>query len=565
MIGFVVAAALGGWDLLDGSSHDYAVTTRGTGAVIRRVSERTRYVGPYGDMGHLQAVADAIPYRGKRIVVNLVVRKPNGTGGAYAYADVWGREGLLARDESGSHHVEFGPQAAPCTFVLEIPPDAITLDVSVLLTGNGEAVVEDAQIALADADTSATAATLLRAIDDDTRASVTAALRRAAIPFDGNDATALAAVAHAVHGARIIGLAETSHGSGTEDARAAEVFRYLAVHDDVRTLAVEAMFATTRRLDAYVGGAPEDVDAALQDTNFHAFQTIEFHRLLDWMRTENAHRPADRRLHVVGIDIAYVAPQRALVLKRLMEIDRVAAERAKLAYACAGGADRGSAPACLTAVRGVTGVLRRMAGSRDLTDELHAARGVEQYVEQFTGTTRDAALAENIVWAAENRFPSGRVAVWAHFYHLAAACCTGHTTTGLELENRYHSGYYALGLVFGGGTSRAIPAGETMPRIVPMPPPPPNTLEAVFDGVGADYFVDGHALEPITQRWLSQVHRLRRIDLWTDARRPETTWTDERFGDALDGFIYLRNSAAGPLIGRATSVAVPLRATPSEK
>ena len=558
MISFVVAAALGGWHLLDGSSPDYAVTPRGTGAVIRRVSATTTYVGPYGDMGHLQAVADATPYHGKRIVVKLWVGKSNGTGNAYAYADVWGREGLLARDESYSHHVQFGPEATPCTFVLEIPPHAIALDVSILLTGNGEAFVQDAEIAIADAATPATAATLSRAIDDETRARVAAALRRAATPFDGNNETALTAVAHAVHGARIVGLAETSHGSGAEDARAADVFRYLAVHDDVRTLAVEAMFGTVRHLDAYVGGASEDVDLRLQQTNFHAFQTVEFRRLLDWMRAENGRRPPDRRLHVVGIDIAYSGPQSALVLQRLTEFDRVAAERAKRAYACVREADRSGAPQCLVAVRGVTDLLRRMAGSRDVSDELHAARSVEQYVEQYTGTTRDAAIAENIVWATEKRFPRARVAVWAHFLHLAGACCTGHTTTGLELEKRYHTAYYALGLIFGGGTSRAIPAGETMPREVPMPPAPPNTLEAVFDDVGADYFIDGHALAPVTQTWFSQLHRLRRIDLWTDARRPETTWTDERFGDALDGFIYLRTTDAAPLIERAKSLAAPL-------
>jgi erythromycin esterase-like protein len=134
----------------------------------------------------------------------------------------------------------------------------------------------------------------------------------------------------------------------------------------------------------------------------------------------------------------------------------------------------------------------------------------------------------------------------------------GHPTAGLLLEKRYHAAYYALGLIFGGGAARAIPAGETTPRTVPMPPPSPNTLEAVLDDAGADYFVDGHALDTATQTWFSQPHRLRRIDLWTDAQRPETTWTDERFGDALDGFIYLRTTDAGPLIERAKSFAAPV-------
>ena len=553
MLGMMLALAIGDWHAPESRSRDYAVVAMEHGAIVRRISAETTYSGPYGDRGYAVGVVAVAPFRGRRIVVESSVATTGGSGDADAFVAVWGREGLLTGDDSNAHRQRFGSQPSRCTFVLDVPADAESIEVGVSLSGTGEASIGDARVDLAPPETAPTGRPLVAPISAETRSRVATALRGIAVLFDRPGTAALAAVARATTHARIIGLGETAHGSAAEDARAADVFRFLATHDDVRVLAIEGMYGTTRHLDAYVGGAAEDVDERLRETNFYAFQTREFRRLLDWMRAQNARRPAARRLHVVGVDMQYVTSQRAFVLDRLSAVDRAAAAEATRRYACT--AQSTDVAACLREVRAVTRLVQLTFGARAGIDEAHAARMVEQYMEQYAGdpSSRDHAIAENIAWAADTRFPGSRVVVWAQFFHLGVACCLGHATAAGDLAKRYGDRYYALGLVFGEGTVRAIPAGERTPREVTAPPASANTLEAVLDDVGPDYFVNLAApqLDEFARAWLALPHRLRRVTLFTDAFRPETDWTDERLSDALDGFIYLRSTTAPEPIANA--------------
>lgn len=541
MLGLIVALVFTAWQQAEGTSRDYAVEPRDSGVVVRRVRTETTYTGSYGDRGIAVARTDATPFRGRRIKVVLTAAHERGTGFADAAVTVWGAEGVLAVD-GVAHRDSLATTPRTSTFVLDVPDDAAYIEVSLNMFGDGEASIEHADIEVTDVATPVTAPVRVVPIDPSTRAEVTAALRAVSVPFDGGD-SAFAAVARATREARVIGLGESAHGSAAEDDRCAAIFRYLALHAGARVLAVEMNFATAHRLEDYVAGRTADVPDALRESNFYAFQTRTFADLLAWMRRENAHRRGPDRLHVVGVDMIYAGPQRRFVEQRLAGVSPAAAAAARRAFACL---LPGFGEPCLRAVRGVSGLIRTAFGARGAPDELHAARTVEQYVEQYTsGTVRDVAIAENMRWALE-RYPGARAVLWAHFFHASAACCLGHVTAGGELAKRYGNGYYALGLVFGAGEVRAIPAAGGDARVVPMPASPENTIENVLAGVGDDVVADFRAARftPGVAAWLAAPHRLRRVDLFTDPARPETAWTDERLIRALDGVVFIRSTDA---------------------
>src|SRR5665213_1355803 len=368
MVGMILALAVVDWHAPGGRSPNYAVVPTSNGAIVRRNSLQATYLGRYGDRGFAVGLVSAAPFRGKRIVVESSVAMTVGSGGVDAFANVWGPEGVLTDDDSDTQRRRLGSQASRRFG-------------------------------------SPTGRTLVTPISAETRLRVATALRSVAVPFDETGTAALAAVARATEHARIIGLGETAHGSGAEDARAADVFRFLATHDDVRVLAIEGMYGTTRRLDAYVGGAAEDVDERLRETNFYAFQTREFRRLLDWMRAENARRQPARRLHVVGVDMQYVPSQEAFVLARLAAVDPAAAGQAKRRYARI--RPNLDVTACLREARAVTQLVRRTFRSRGI-DEEHAARTIEQSLESYVGdaSARDHAIAENIAWSRAEASPT---------------------------------------------------------------------------------------------------------------------------------------------------------------
>lgn len=67
---------------------------------------------------------------------------------------------------------------------------------------------------------------------------------------------------------------------------------------------------------------------------------------------------------------------------------------------------------------------------------------------------RDAAMAENIIWLAENMYPQQKIIVIAHNYHIARSNEYEHVM-GNILSNKYGKEMYAIGFFAGSGTYTA--------------------------------------------------------------------------------------------------------------
>src|SRR6202140_1626142 len=140
--------------------------------------------------------------------------------------------------------------------------------------------------------------------------------------------------------ARFALLGEASHGTHEFYCERAEITKRLIAEKDFTAVAVEADWPDAYRLNRYVRGASDDVDAVEALADFRRFPTwmwrntmvVEF---IEWLRAYNdALPPGAEKVGFYGLDLYSLHASMKAVLQYLEKVDPEAAERARERYSC---------------------------------------------------------------------------------------------------------------------------------------------------------------------------------------------------------------------------------------
>lgn len=140
--------------------------------------------------------------------------------------------------------------------------------------------------------------------------------------------------------ARFALLGEASHGTHEFYCERAEITKRLLAEKNFSAVAVEADWPDAYRLNRYVRGASDDVDAVEALADFRRFPTwmwrntvmVEF---IEWLRAYNdALPPGAEKVGFYGLDLYSLHASMKAVLQYLEKVDPEAAERARERYSC---------------------------------------------------------------------------------------------------------------------------------------------------------------------------------------------------------------------------------------
>src|SRR3979411_19427 len=140
--------------------------------------------------------------------------------------------------------------------------------------------------------------------------------------------------------ARFALLGEASHGTHEFYCERAEITKRLIAEKNFTAIAVEADWPDAYRLNRYVRGASDDVDALEALADFRRFPTwmwrntvvVEF---IEWLRAHNDALPADaEKVGFYGLDLYSLHASMKAVLQYLEKVDPEAAARARERYSC---------------------------------------------------------------------------------------------------------------------------------------------------------------------------------------------------------------------------------------
>src|SRR6266851_3473606 len=140
--------------------------------------------------------------------------------------------------------------------------------------------------------------------------------------------------------ARFALLGEASHGTHEFYYERAEITKRLITEKKFAAVAVEADWPDAYRVNRYVRGASDDVDAVEALADFRRFPTwmwrntvvVEF---IEWLRAYNdALPPGAEKVGFYGLDLYSLHASMKAVLRYLEKVDPEAAKRARERYSC---------------------------------------------------------------------------------------------------------------------------------------------------------------------------------------------------------------------------------------
>jgi len=328
-------------------------------------------------------------------------------------------------------------------------------------------------------------------------------------------------------------LGEASHGTHEFYCERAEITKRLIAEKNFTAVAVEADWPDSYRLNRYVRGASDDVDAVEALADFRRFPTwmwrntvvVEF---VEWLRAHNdALPPGAEKVGFYGLDLYSLHASMKAVLQYLEKVDPEAAARARERYSCFDhvGEDTQAyglmtrlnlSKSCeAQVVRQLVELQRRAADytrrdGRLAQDELFYAEQNARLVKNAEAYYRSVFLEEVSSWNVRDRHMAetldalvtylhrkagrAKIAVWEHNSHLGDARATemgqrGELNVGQLTREKYGSEAVLVGFTTHHGTVTAASDWGRSAERKRVRPALAGSYEALFHAAGRDRFL----------------------------------------------------------------------------
>src|SRR4030081_2938620 len=333
--------------------------------------------------------------------------------------------------------------------------------------------------------------------------------------------------------ARFALLGEASHGTHEFYCERAEITKRLIAEKHFAAVAVEADWPDAYRLNRYVRGASDDVDAVEALADVRRFPTwmwrntvvVEF---IEWLRAYNDALPAGaEKVGFYGLDLYSLHASMKAVLRYLEKVDPEAAKRARERYACFDhvGEDTQAyglmtrlnlSKSCEEEVVGqLLELQRRAAGylrraGRLVDDELFYAEQNARLVKNAEAYYRSMFVEEVSSWNLRDRHmvetldalvshlgrkgSRTKIAVWEHNSHRGDARATemgqrGELNVGQLAREKYGSEAVLVGFPTHHGTATPASDSRKSAERKRVRPALAGSYEALFHAARRDRFL----------------------------------------------------------------------------
>ena len=382
-------------------------------------------------------------------------------------------------------------------------------------------------------------------------------LKAHAVPLTTLDPQAplddLAPFVDMVGAATLVGLGEASHGAHECLVVKHRLLRLLVERLGFSLLAVEMDWMSASRINEYVLNGVGEARALLKQNGYWFHNTREMLGLIEWLRVYNAD-PQHQKVRFAGFDA--IGVERAS-LERIVEyvrqVDNARAAKVAQLYQSMAGVSIRRLPAppvrhqLYDAAHQVSMLLTEQAHTYVARSSpsafaaiLQEARIVEQatcrllYADtarsspefQTMAQVREQGMTENVCWLHEQAEGGEKIALWAHNWHIGTWGVwhlgpdkdqLPFRWMGIELRQRYHEHYVAVGFSFVHGQHNAI-AIDQEGRWLAHPRPPfhlapardRETYHVMFAEAGQQYLLDLRApAGEAVRTWLAGPHPFR--------------------------------------------------------
>lgn len=390
---------------------------------------------------------------------------------------------------------------------------------------------------------------------------------------------------------RFVLLGEASHGTHDFYRERARITRRLIEEKSFTAVCVEADWPDAYRVNRYVLGRSDDVDARAALGDFRRFpawmwRNADVLRFVEWLRARNdAHSHHQTKVRFYGLDLYSLRASMEAVIAYLDSVDAEGAAAARARYSCfdhvrGEGPEYGHAVAldvvvpCEDQVVAQLVDLRRQAARLMALDGWAAedafffaeqnarlVRNAERYYRAMyrghvlSWNLRDRHMAETLdalTTHLERQLGHARVVVWEHNSHVGDARATelgaaGELTVGQLVRTAWPGQSLLVGFTTDHGHVTAASEWGGPAERKRVRPALPASFESLFHAAGASRFLlplDGPAGQalaaPLLERAIGVIYR-------PDTERA-SHWFHARLSAQFDAIVHLdRTDAVEPL------------------
>ncbi len=329
--------------------------------------------------------------------------------------------------------------------------------------------------------------------------------------------------------ARFVLIGEASHGTHEFYLERARLTRRLITEGGCTAVVAEADWPDALRVDRYVRGRSQDVDAEAALSGFERFpawmwRNTVMREFVEWLREHNRSLAPARQVGFFGMDLYSMYSSMRAVVHHLARHDPQAAARARARYACfdhRGGEDSqaygyaaafGAIPSCEDQAIEQLMEMNRRAGATlgEDRDEVFYAqqnarlvRNAEEYYRtMFRGRVsswnlRDTHMVQTLEALEKHlrhtRGSAPRIAVWAHNSHLGDASATemgsqGEWSVGQLVRERWGREAALIGLTTYSGSVTAAAEWDGPGERKRVREALPGSIERLFHDSGQERF-----------------------------------------------------------------------------
>jgi erythromycin esterase-like protein len=435
----------------------------------------------------------------------------------------------------------------------------------------------------------------MRSASDD---GVIEALRRGAHPLNGAGQD-YGPLIELIGDARFVLLGAASHGTHEFYTDRARITERLIQEKGFTAVAAEADWPDADRVNRYLRGMSDDVDAAGALDGFQRFpawmwRNIEVFEFIERLRVYNNELTEGRpKIGFYGLDLYSLRASRTAVLRYLEKIDPKAADRTRTSYACLdhlADHSRGygvlgalARPCKDEAVRGLVELQEsravrkaRQSGSQaeeEFFSALQNARVVKNAdayyrsmyrAEVSTWNLRERHMAETLddLLAHLNRHGGpAKIVVWAHNSHVGDARATEkgqdrELSVGQLVRERHGGEAVLVGLATNRGTVTAASDWDRPWEIKQIRPALPESHEALFHEIAPAFLLVCRERDNI-EKALRQPRLERSIGVIYHSETPELERAGHYFNARLpkqfDAVVYFDETRAVEPLERSKS------------
>lgn len=419
--------------------------------------------------------------------------------------------------------------------------------------------------------------------------SVRSIIRATAHPLRAGEITDYDPLMEMIGDARIVLLGEASHGTHEFYRERVQITKRLIIEKGFAAVAVEADFPDAHRINRFVRGVGDDLDAIDSLRGFQRFpawmwRNADVLDFVGWLRAHNdRQKSADAKAGFYGLDLYSMNASMDAVLGYLEKIDPEAAKRARERYGCFDSFERdtqrygmetamGHGYSCEDAV--VSQFVELFSRASELAkldgrvarDDFFIAeqnarlvKNAEQYYRTMyrsdvsSWNLRDSHMMEMLVEIDRHLSASGgptKIVLWEHNSHLGDARATGmgargEWNVGQLVRERYGEQSVSIGFTTYHGTVTASSDWGGQAERKRVRPAVNGSFEAIFHQTGMKRFLlllrDKSPLktalrEPLLERAIGVIYR------------PETElhshYFHSRLSDQFDAVIHIDETRA---------------------